>query len=683
MRGCMSGLPLETERRPTRRPPHGARPETEGSAGSGRATRQRGYTVALIGPDGAGKTTVARRVAERLPVACRYLYMGVSTASSNRALPTTRALHALKRALGASPDTSGPPPRPGSGASHGGGFRGLLRSLRAALRLTNRLAEETYRLVIALSYRHRGFVVLFDRHFFADYYAYDIEPAGAYRPFSRRLHGWFLRHLYPRPDLVFYLDAPADVLLARKGEGSLEALERRRRDYLELASVLPHFEKVDATAPLEEVAADVCARILRSASPGATTERRPPLRSASSATILVTDAWRGSAVAIIRSLARAGYRVVAADSERWSPGLASCHADERLVVPSPAESAPAFIAAMLEAIESRRVDLVIPVTDATLVPLMAARDRLPGDCRLAAPDDQRLEVAMDKSKTLDLAVRLGVPVPETRVVRRTSQALAAGDEIGWPLVVKPALSRVWDDDGRVEQMEVRYATSRTELETAITEVAGRCPVLLQEYCRGTGVGVELLADRGRVVAAFQHRRIHEYPLGGGPSALRASVALDPELFEHSRRLLAEVGWTGLAMVEFKQTSRGPRLMEVNGRVWGSLPLAVASGVDFPALCARLMLGGRVEPDAVPSYRCGVRGRNLELDLKWIVATLRGRRRGLEPPAPRLHGFLALAALADPRVRPDVFSWSDPMPGLVDLARIVNKRFRKSVRRQAV
>ena len=66
-------------------------------------------TVALIGPDGAGKTTVARKLADVLPVPVRYLYMGVSTDSSNVMLPTTRITRRVKRALGAPPDTAGPP----------------------------------------------------------------------------------------------------------------------------------------------------------------------------------------------------------------------------------------------------------------------------------------------------------------------------------------------------------------------------------------------------------------------------------------------------------------------------------------------------------------------------------------------------------------------------------------------
>jgi thymidylate kinase len=108
---------------------------------------------------------------------------------------------------------------------------------------------------LASLHRRRGSIVVFDRHFFADYYAYDVAPRR--RSASRRLHGFVLSRLYPKPDLVVYLDAPAEVLLERKGEGTLESLTRRRQEYLALARVLQRFAVVDAARPLDQVTRDV------------------------------------------------------------------------------------------------------------------------------------------------------------------------------------------------------------------------------------------------------------------------------------------------------------------------------------------------------------------------------------------------------------------------------------------
>jgi thymidylate kinase len=239
------------------------------------------FTVALIGPDGAGKTTIARRLERELPMPARYLYMGVNADASNRLLPTTRLVRALKRAAGASPDTGGPPdPTQLSRPRPRGVRRRAFRSVKSGLRLTNQLAEEWYRQLVAWSHVRRGSVVLFDRHFFSDYYAYDVA-GGERRSLSRRLHGFALQRLYPKPDLVVYLDAPPEVLLARKGEGTVEALARRRGEYLELASLTPHFAVVDAGRPLDEVVHDVADVIGGYATSGQVGERFAPPRGGS------------------------------------------------------------------------------------------------------------------------------------------------------------------------------------------------------------------------------------------------------------------------------------------------------------------------------------------------------------------------------------------------------------------
>lgn len=646
---------------------------------------RRGFTVALVGPDGAGKTTVARRLAEVVPAPVRYLYMGVSPDSSNLLLPTTRLVHAVRRARGVQPDTSGPrDSRRSDPVSPRGTMKRSLSSGRSFLRLANRLAEEWQRALVASLLRRRGSIVVFDRHFFADYYAYDVAPGR--RSTARRVHGFVLARLYPKPDLVLYLDAPAETLLRRKGEGTLQSLARRRREYLDLARVMSNFAVVDADRPLDDVVEEVAARVAGFANgegprpdSGA---RRPAGPRAGQASVLVTDAARGSAVAIIRSLGRRGMHVIAADSQARAAGYSSRYAAERLRYPPPDESPEEMVETLLAAARRRRIDLIVPTTDETILPLAAARDRFAGVSLLALPDARGLAASHDKMATLDLAANLSVPLPRTELVSTVDEALSAAADLGWPVVVKPRYSRILRDGRRIERYDVSYAADEAALAEQVGVLAGHCDVLLQEFCAGEGHGVEVLASEGRPLAAFQHRRLREVPITGGASSFRESVALDPLLFDYSLRLLAALDWTGLAMVEFKVGADGPRLMELNGRIWGSLPLAVKSGVDFPAGLADVWLDGAPGREGRPqtSYPVGVRSRNLGLEVVWIGSTLRRLRRYPGVPTPRRRDAVGAALrLLHPGDGFDVLAREDLRPGLVELAGIAGKLRRKTAR----
>jgi predicted ATP-grasp superfamily ATP-dependent carboligase len=393
--------------------------------------------------------------------------------------------------------------------------------------------------------------------------------------------------------------------------------------------------------------------------------------------VLVTNASRGSAIAFIRSLGRRGVEVIAGDHLPRSAGFRSRYASRSFVYPDPAEAPEAAIDELLGEAARRHVDLLVPVSDEILLPLSAARDRFAGVCALAIPEPDALAVVTDKGATVDLGRKLGVPVPRTALAHDVDEALAVADGLGWPVVVKPVASRVYRD-GAVAAFKVAYAESPDALAAQIARLEGRCPALLQQYHAGEGHGVELLTDRGRPVAAFQHRRLHEVPITGGASALRESVALDPVLYDYAVRLLAELRWTGLAMVEFRVGPDGPLLMEINGRIWGSLPLAVKSGVDFPLRLVELHLGRRLDPAAGATSVEGVRSRNVGLELVWIASVLRRHRRYPFLPAPRRRDAVAAALrLPLPRDGFDVLCRDDPLPAFAELAAVTGHLARKA------
>jgi thymidylate kinase len=205
-------------------------------------------SVAIIGPDGAGKTTITQQLVASGFYPFKYIYMGTNVDSCSHVLPTTRFVQRFKKWFGLTEEEI-------TANTNAGAVRKAGRSFRqgwlwAAARLLNNLAEEWYRQIISWYYQWKGFVVLYDRHF-----VFDLLDSAAVKPrsISNRIHDWCLRHLYPRPDLVIFLDAPPEVLYARKPEWPLEELARRRRTLEKAGGEVRRFVRLDATLPLETV----------------------------------------------------------------------------------------------------------------------------------------------------------------------------------------------------------------------------------------------------------------------------------------------------------------------------------------------------------------------------------------------------------------------------------------------
>jgi predicted ATP-grasp superfamily ATP-dependent carboligase len=150
------------------------------------------------------------------------------------------------------------------------------------------------------------------------------------------------------------------------------------------------------------------------------------------------------------------------------------------------------------------------------------------------------------------------------------------------------------------------------------------------------------------------------------SVLSESTPLDPRLLEEAERLLEGLKWHGVAMVEFKHDARDgvPKLLEVNGRFWGSLQLSVDAGVDFPHLLYRQAIDGDVEP--VLTYRSGVRLRWWLGDLDCLM--LRLRERG--GAGGRLRAVRDFVQGGGRRTRGEVLRREDPAPAAVELAQYV-------------
>jgi len=338
--------------------------------------------------------------------------------------------------------------------------------------------------------------------------------------------------------------------------------------------------------------------------------------------VLVTDGNERAALAIVRSLGRLGYRVIVCSSHRKSLAGASRFAAADIQVPDAVSAPDTFVESIRGVIDRFRVDILLPVSEPSLLAILPAR--FPGVC-IPMPSDESFRRISDKADVLRAAASVGLPIPMQRVARSKEEARAMADEdLEFPVVLKPSRS-IGESNGQRRKQGVQHVVSKADFISAVAALdEAAFPLLIQRRIIGPGVGVFLLVWDGETRAVFCHRRIREKPPSGGVSVYRESIAPNAVLVERSRALLDCFGWRGVAMVEYKVdvATKQPFVMEVNGRFWGSLQLAIDAGVDFPAL---LVAAARQEDlESAAPYAVGVRSRWWWGDVDHLIARFRSR-----------------------------------------------------------
>jgi predicted ATP-grasp superfamily ATP-dependent carboligase len=395
--------------------------------------------------------------------------------------------------------------------------------------------------------------------------------------------------------------------------------------------------------------------------------------------ILVLDGNQNQAVASVRSLAQAGHEVLVGEVGSWSKAgwSRSCRGTFRY--PDPQVDGSGFVARIAEVAGHQSGTLVLPMTEASTLPVSAQRDYLfKSGVRLVLPSHDNVLRAFNKEETIGLAASLGIAVPKTTVLCDAEQAQEAAAATNFPAVLKPRSSVEAQPSGRMRVTgRPRYARNAEELQTLYREMSRTCSrILLQEFVDGEGTGYFALMHHGELRAEFAHRRIRDvHPTGSG-SAVRISVEPDPQIRSASLAILRALNWHGVAMVEFRQVPGSPAVfMEVNGRFWNSLPLACYAGVDFPTLSAQMAEIGDVEKQN--SFRTGVRCRWILGDVRHLVEVWRGAPAGYPKPYPgRLSALLAWMTPV-PGTFHDNFQWADPLPELGDWLNFVERVFQRA------
>lgn len=236
--------------------------------------RRPGFLVAILGADGAGKSTITDLVARNLPLPAVRAYLGDEPPADVPVLPTTRWLR--RRWAAADPSkpvlaarredskdvhnsTAGPADDTSEALSP---LRRLRRNAARVAVVAIAMAEEYHQTSRALQEAGRGKVVLLDRHYFYDYYFHVVAVRADAR--IDRIHGRWLKSVLPRPSLVICLDAPAELLYSRQPEGTLEQRVARRAEYLRMSEEVG-MHVLDAARPVHQVVEDVTQLVLEHA----------------------------------------------------------------------------------------------------------------------------------------------------------------------------------------------------------------------------------------------------------------------------------------------------------------------------------------------------------------------------------------------------------------------------------
>ncbi len=327
------------------------------------------------------------------------------------------------------------------------------------------------------------------------------------------------------------------------------------------------------------------------------------------------------------------------------------------------------------------------ISEDDLVALAALPDEIEG-CHILTPRKPQLDLVLDKGRTLALAASCGIDVPESWRPVAGENFIQYAEILTFPVVAK------WADPPAMVDILTRHGLPLIKAEHVATQDAllgllnRYTPLrewpIIQPFCPGFGFGQMLHMAGNRASLAFQHKRIHEWPPEGGVSTFCESVPLDRHVhqMEKSETLLKAIGWSGPAMVEYRHDPATGKywLMEVNGRFWGSLPLAYHCGAEFAWEQYRHAILG--ETKNVPAEVLQRRARFMNPETRRLFHILFGRKPIPNFRRSRIADLISyIGGFFDPRMRYFVFSPDDVGPFFHDLGGVIRKLLRRETPNQ--
>lgn len=386
--------------------------------------------------------------------------------------------------------------------------------------------------------------------------------------------------------------------------------------------------------------------------------------------VLITDGNERSALAVTRALGQCGIPVYVGENSRASLAGRSRYCAGTFEYPSPWIYPNEYTASVLESAIQLGVAVLLPMTDLAVELISLRSEDLQRTVAIPIPSLAQYRQLSNKYELTHWAKMNEVPVPESLFLPDGAVEKMLDQITQWPVIVKPETSLI-NRNGLWVKTSVHVARNIDELLHLYQEHWYlKYPSLIQQRIVGEGQGVFGLFSQGQPLALFAHRRLREKPPGGGVSVLRESIPLARPITDYAVKILQSARWHGVAMVEFKvdRKSGVPYMIEVNGRFWGSLQLAIDAGINFPWLTYQLATAGQLKSAETP-YRVGVKSRWFLGDLDHLLLRLRksDEQLGLSPDSPtKAQAVRQFCNWTDPFTRSEVFRLVDIRPGLYEL-----------------
>lgn len=377
--------------------------------------------------------------------------------------------------------------------------------------------------------------------------------------------------------------------------------------------------------------------------------------------ILILDGMWNKTLAAVRSLGKRGFHLTVGEWTRFATALFSKYCSKKVIYPSPISVPDEFISWLLHEIKSNRYEMVLPMELQTQMLLIKHREEIEQHTRLPFGDYESISNIENKAWLMKFALSNNISCPKTFFPENPVTAETLAGSLDYPVVIKPRRSS--------GSRGILYVKKPSGFIDAYHRVHNDfpCPIVQEYIPNGGAFGVGALFNYdSEPRAAFVYKRLREYPVTGGPSTLRKSTN-NKEIEKIALSLLKSLKWTGIAMVEFRVDARdgSPKLMEINPRFWGSLQLAILSGVDFPYLLYKLAVNGDVDPNN--NYKLGVKSRWLiPGDIMHFINN--PERFRLSP------SFFSFDA------KDDIISVDDPMPTLGRISSLIPLMYNRDMKK---